>query len=154
MGWEEAEDIRIFFLLLLLAARWGDDYMKKVEDAEFVLRTKESSKIRQSFILAEPQHFWSRYCCALPKVNALFPIVKKSTEGSHHIFFPLSKNWVNIFLSFMFPSTFLYEQKHSTINSLSVKTTHCDRSLRTAAAGLTFCLITALKNGFVCEFGG
>lgn len=58
VGWEEAEDIRICFLLLLLAARWGDDYIKKVADTEFVLRTKESSKIRQSFILAQPQHFW------------------------------------------------------------------------------------------------
>lgn len=58
VGSEEAEDIRICFLLLLLAARWGDDYIKKVADTEFVLRTKESSKIRQSFILAQPQHFW------------------------------------------------------------------------------------------------
>lgn len=58
VGWEEAEDIRIFFLLLLLAARWGDDYIKKVGDTEFMPRTKEISKIRQSFILAQPQHFW------------------------------------------------------------------------------------------------
>lgn len=58
VAWEEAEDIRIFFLLLLLAARRGDDYIKKVADTDFVLRTKESSKIRQSFILAQSQHFW------------------------------------------------------------------------------------------------
>lgn len=65
-------------------------------------------------------------------------VLRGQAITSHHIFSSLSKNCFHIFLSFMFPSTFLYEQKHCTINSLSVEKTHCGRSLSKAAAGFTF----------------